>query len=67
MHWNLRALHLTFRAQHSMNGACAGLADGGRDAQGHPIDNLEGRIASVTVDIEVIADSYCCLAHDSAS
>jgi hypothetical protein len=33
---------------------------------GHLIDNLEGAIASDTVDIEVKADSTCCFCPDIA-
>jgi hypothetical protein len=49
-----------------MNRRFASLPIGFSCLPGHHIDNLEGTIASDTVDIEVKADSTCCLCPDIA-
>ena len=44
-----------------MNGGVRGLAGGPGICAGDHIDNLEGRIASDTVNTEVNPDSYRCI------
>jgi hypothetical protein len=59
--------HNGIRAQHSMNRRFAPLPIRPAGLPGHHIDNLERTITSDTVDIEVKADSTCCLRPDIAS